>query len=200
MGRTAARLSLDGRKEIVGDAEMKRAKINPERRASYKETARMIVGADRSARRYGASQNTIGEIERALVAAFLDGCKQAAAPATETEELTWIQIPSRSRNTLSSMTFWFSTRIGRGEGRVDRIEVFERNGKSRWSIIDANGERQDHSVADGSVRHLIRLGLIEPSPDDANIYELTEQGLQLCRDYWARSDVNDPTLPKISLR
>lgn len=107
---------------------MKRAKIDPERRASYKETARKIVGADRSARRHGASQDTIGTIERALVAAFLDGCEQATIPAVETEELTWIQIPPRSRETLSSMTFWFSTRIGCGEERVDRIEVFERNG------------------------------------------------------------------------
>ena len=179
---------------------MKRAKINPERRAFYKETARKIVGADRSARRHGASQNTIGAIERALVAAFLEGCEQAAAPATETDELTWIQIPPRSRETLSNMTFWFSSRIGRGEERVDRIEVFQQNGKPRWSIIDADGERRDHSVADGSVRPLVHLGLIEPSSDDANIYGLTEQGLQLCRDYWARSDADDPTLPQISLR
>ena len=179
---------------------MGRTKLSAERRASYKETARKIIGEDRAARRHGASQNTIGAIERALVAAFLEGCAQGSSAEAEVDELTWNQIPPRSRETLSSMTLWFSNRAGHGKGRANRIETFQQDGKQRWSIVDAEGERREHSVADGSVQPLVRLGLIERVPDDPSVYGLTEQGLRLCRDYWTRSDRDDPTLPKISLR
>ncbi len=179
---------------------MGRTKINAERRASYKEIARGIVSDDRAARRYGASQNTIGEIERALVAAFLDGFKQATASEVETDDLTWVQIPPRSRETLASMTSRFSAKFGHGENRADRIETFEQDGKKRWRTIATDGQHPDHSVADGSVRPLIRLGLLEQLPDTPGTYGLTELGLQLGREYWRRSDQGDPTLPKISLR
>lgn len=179
---------------------MGRSKISSEKRASYKEIARNIVNADRAARRHGTSQNTIGSIERALVAAFLDGQEHGTNKEAETEELTWIGVPPRSRDTLCSMTFWFSAKVGSGENRADRIEVFSENGKQRWSIVDADGKRHERSVADGSVRPLIRLGLIDQMPDNPNLYGLTTKGRQLCRDYWERSDRDDPSLPKISLR
>lgn len=181
---------------------MGRSRINPERRATYKEIARWIVGEDRSARKHGASQNTIGEIERALVAAFLDGCEQGARPDREAgaEELTWLQIPPRSRDTLADMTLCFSTRHGRPRSAADRIERFEQGGKRRWRTVDAEGTRADHAVADGSVSPLIRLGLLVGSASGADIYGLTEQGLRLCRDYWERSDRDDPTLPRMGLR
>ncbi len=179
---------------------MGRGKISSEKRASYKEIARNIVNADRAARRHGTSQNTIGSIERALVAAFLDGRKHDAEREAETEELTWIQVPPRSRETLCNMTFWFSTKVGNGENRADRIECFSENGTQRWSIVDADGKRRERSVADGSVRPLIRLGLIDQMPDNSDLYGLTTKGRQLCQDYWKRSDQDDPSLPKISLR
>jgi hypothetical protein len=53
---------------------------------------------------------------------------------------------------------------------------------------------------DVSVRPLVRLGMLVSSPETPNIYSLTETALKLCRDYWARSDRNDPDLPKLSLR
>lgn len=179
---------------------MKRPKINPERRAIYMENARRIVNDDRTARRSGNSQNTIGAIERALVAAFLEGREQCTSPELETEELTWLQIPPRSRDTLSSMTFWFSSRMCTAQNRAERIEAFIKNGKRRWRTVDADGRYADRSVADGSVQPLIRLALLEPSSENPSIYSLTQQGLRLCRDYWERSDRDDPTLPKISLR
>lgn len=179
---------------------MGHGKISSEKRASYKEIARNIVGADRTARRNGTSQNTIGTIERALVSAFLDGRKHAAKLEPENEEVTWMQVPPRSRETLCDMTFRFSARSGNHENRADRIEVFTENGKQRWSIVDADGKRRERSVADGSVRPLIRLGLIDHMSDNSNLYALTSKGRQLCRDYWERSDRDDPSLPKISLR
>ncbi len=177
-------------------------KVHPEQRAIYRETARRIVSADRAARKHGLSQNTIGEIERALVAAWQDGCrkggmieKEEAAPGP-----TWLQLPARSRTTLESLTFWFSKRHGPAEDRADRIECFAEGGKPRWRRIDADGQRDAHSVADGSVRPLVRLGLLASSPETPDIYSLTETGLNLCRDYWARSDMDDPDLPRLSLR
>jgi hypothetical protein len=181
---------------------MAKDKVHPEQRAIYRETARRIVSADRAARKHGLSQNTIGGIERALVAAWQDGCRQAGM--IEKDEVatspTWLQVPARSRTTLESLTFWFSKRHGPAEDRADRIECFEQDGKVRWRTVDADGRRDDHSLADGSVRPLIRLGLLASTPQAPDIYSLTEIGLQLCRDYWARSDRNDPDLPKQSLR
>lgn len=181
---------------------MAKSKIDPQRRATYKETARKIVNSDRFARKNGVSQNTIGEIERALVAAFLDGSNHRELPVEKDNptELTWIQIPPRSRDTLSSLTFSFSTMMRSAEGKPSQIERFEEAGKWRWRRVDVNGERDEHSVADGSARPLIGLGLIEPSPSGQSVFRLTEQAIRMCRDYWERYDRNDPTLPKISLR
>ncbi|MCA3438282.1 MAG: hypothetical protein INF48_13300 [Rhodobacter sp.] len=150
---------------------MVKGKVHPEQRAIYRETARRIVSADRAARKHGLSQNTIGEIERALVAAWQDGCRQAGM--IEKDELatspTWLQVPARSRATLESLTFWFSKRHGATEDRADRIECFAEGGKARWRRIDDNGQRDAHSVADGSVRPLVRLGLLASSPETPDI-------------------------------
>ncbi|NJM82910.1 MAG: hypothetical protein HC844_10800 [Tabrizicola sp.] len=177
-------------------------KVHPEQRAIYREKARRIVSADRAARKYGLSQNTIGEIERALVAAWQDGCRQGGMIVKEEVATapTWLQVPARSRTTLESLTFWFSKRHGHTEDRADRIECFEAGGKPRWRRIDADGQRDVHSVADGSVRPLVRLGLLASCAEAPDIYSLTETGLKLCRDYWARSDMDDPDLPRLSLR
>ena len=49
----------------------RKGKIDPQRRATFKEIAREIIREDRAAKKYGYSQNTIGAIERALKDAFL---------------------------------------------------------------------------------------------------------------------------------
>ena len=136
----------------LGEGLVERGKVNPERRALYKEAARRIVGADRAARKHGASQNTIGEIERALVAAFLDGCEHGRHPDTgaEATELTWVQVPPRSRDTLLNLTFWFSRRLSQPRREPSQIERFEQGDKRRWRMIDAKGSLAEHSVADGS--------------------------------------------------
>jgi hypothetical protein len=181
---------------------MTRESLHPEQRAVFRETARRIVGADRAARAQGRSQNTIGEIERALVAAYCEGRRQlmAVKGGAVTGTTIWLQIPARCRTTLQSLTFWFSKRSGLGREEADRIECFDVAGKPRWRRIGQDGIRDRHSVADGSARPLIGLGLIAACPDAPGIYSLTEAGISFCRDYWARSDVDDPSLPKISLR
>lgn len=174
--------------------------VSTERRARFKEIARRIVGEDRSAQRAGISQNTIGAIERALVMAFREGANQIEGINAEPIGLTWIQVPVRSRETLRSMTWSFSKRFGVSDEIADDIEAFQNDGKTRWRCVTPDGQRRDHSVADGSVRPLLRLGLLTPISGRPDTYRLSGAAIDLCRDYWTKDDANDPSIPKISLR
>ena len=51
----------------------KAVKPSPRVRAEFREVARDIIAKDRRARKNGLSQNTIGEIERAMIKAFVIG-------------------------------------------------------------------------------------------------------------------------------
>ncbi|WP_417281040.1 hypothetical protein [Celeribacter sp.] len=176
--------------------------IDPQRRAEFKELAREIISKDRAAKKYGASQNTIGEIERALKQAFLDGVTAGAgiAPEPIKSGLIWEQVPPRPRETLASLSFGFSRRLGTTTIPPRAIHRFLKDGKYRWSFETGEGVPGDRSIADGSARPLIDLGLLAEDPNCANRFELTSAGVELCQDYWRRSDADDPTLPKISLR
>lgn len=198
-------LGSDGSCEIEGENEaMARQQVDSRVRAQFKEIARRIIADDRAAKRNGNSQNTIGSIERALVDAYLLGRESDAtnAPCQEqkTESIDWIEIPPRSRDTLSSMTFRFSRRYGEPDFRPSRIERGFDEGRLRWTIISVEGLRRERTIADGSVAPLIRSGLLGPSDADPELFELTDLGVAACREYWRRSDRDDPTLPKISLR
>src|SRR3954451_1170895 len=95
----------------------KALRLDPRLRVLFKEMAWDIIAKDRYARRKGLSQNTIGEIERALVKVYtLARTSQVdSAPLPESRSkaiVDWISIPPRSRETLVSMTFRFSKRWG----------------------------------------------------------------------------------------
>jgi hypothetical protein len=184
------------------------SKPSPHVRAQFREIARDIIAEDRHARRNGLSQNTIGAIERAMVKAFvfgqealLDDRNTTLTPAT----IDWLDVPPRSRDTLAYMTFAFSQRFvaalrgSTDEAGADELEVFEVSGRKRWAVVRRN-VRSERSVADGSVAPLLKLGLIRPSLHSMDRYELTEIGVRVCRDYWRRSDADDPTLPRQSVR
>lgn len=185
-------------------ARSRAPRLAPKMRSIFREVARDIIGRDRDARKYGRSQNTIGEIERALVNAYLMG-QGSAANDTKPQEgpddsfIDWIEVPPRSRDTLSSMTASFSERFGALQDSALQIERFSADGRVRWATV-RNGIRNSHSVADGGVVPLIRLGLIAPVEGHQGLYALTDMGLATCRDYWRRSDSWDPSLPRISLR
>jgi len=177
-------------------------------RAQFREIARDIIARDRQARKNGLSQNTIGEIERAMVQAFVLGQETPiCVPESKTLAATidWLNIPPRSRDTLVHMTFSFSSRFltalggPREEIPASQLEVFEESGRKRWAFVHQN-VRSERSVADGSVSPLVRLGLIRPLPNNEVRYELTESGARLCREYWRRSDADDPTLPRQGMR
>lgn len=177
-------------------------RLDPERRATYREIARQIIGNERAARKAGCQINTIDAIERALVAAFLEGYAHSDLPKLppDSARLTWIQIPPRSRNTLSSLTFRFSAYSNSACAEPLQIERFFAAEKWRWRVAHAESNGDKDSIADGSVQPLIRLGLIQPTVNNQNIFCLTAAGIEISRDYWKRHDEHDPTLPKISLR
>ena len=186
---------------------MATGKIDQHLRAEFKELARNIIARDRDARKHGLTQNTIGEIERALVRAYDLGCAPAApslkpVAANEVETiLEWILIPPRARDLLSRMTIQFSTRWGGPNGEGKRVAWFVDGGRRRWHILpEGCGSELDPSVADGSAQPLIRLGLLAPIDAAQRIFGLTAKGIATSREYWRRSDANDPTLPVISMR
>lgn len=178
-----------------------RPKIEPRLRALFKETARDIVGRDRDARRQGWSQNTIGEIERALVSAFLLGCDLGPTIAMPDRPsyfgVSWEEVPPRGRQTLSSLTFRTQAFSVTNPVGLYRVEI---EGRERWSQIYADGQVSDHSVSAGAVTPLVRLGLLAPSGDDSDILILTGRGRATCEAYWRRFDERDPSLPRENLR
>ena len=98
------------------------------------------------------------------------------------------------------MTYAMSSRLNFSIATSDAIQRFINDGKMRRSIEGPDGSLSDHSVADGSARPLISLGLIAEDSAHRDRVELTEIGLAVCRDYWRRSDADDPTLPQLNIR
>jgi hypothetical protein len=178
-----------------------RTKIEPRLRAEFKELARDLVACDREAKRNQRSQNTIGEIERALVRAFLLGRELGASaymPDRPAElGIDWEEVPPRGRETLSSMTyrnkaFEVMNPVGLRRGTA--------SGRDRWSHIYTDGRLSSHSVAAGSVNSLVALGLLAASEEDGDTLALTAKGRATCEAYWRRFNECDPSLPRESWR
>ncbi|WP_155646352.1 MULTISPECIES: hypothetical protein [unclassified Blastomonas] len=84
-------------------------------RTIFREVARDIVARDRKARKGGRTQNTIGEIERAMVKAYVCGQeallnKREGFRPSVNALVDWLEIPPRARETLSFLTICFSHR------------------------------------------------------------------------------------------
>lgn len=184
----------------------------PKMRALFREVARDIIARDREARKRGITQNTIGEIERAMVKAYVCGQEallddRMSLRRSPDAPVDWLEIPPRARETLSFMTICFSQRwsAARGEAAaardrcLDEIETFIEDGRKRWAIVRGD-KRSERSVADGSVAPLVRLGLLAVGPDHVGRYVLTPAGIAVGKDYWRRSDAGDPTLPREGMR
>ncbi|WP_257558326.1 hypothetical protein [Sphingobium sp. CFD-2] len=181
-------------------------------RALFREVARDIVARDRDARKRGVTQNTIGEIERAMVKAYVYGQEallddRMSFRGSPDAPIDWLEIPPRARGTLSFMTICFSQRWSAALGEAtavqdrnpDEIEAFIEDGRKRWTMVRGD-ERSERSVGDGSVAPLIRLGLLAMRSDCINRYALTSAGVAAGKEYWHRSDAGDPTLPREGMR
>ena len=187
------------------DWSMSRTKIARGLRASFKELARSIIAKDRAARKYGHSQNTIGSIERALVKAYTMGLEAGASTDLAKSEgktgiIDWIEIPPRARDTLQLMTFGFSHLMASHQVEPAQIERFIDDSRYRWRLTGDRERSDAHTFSDGAVTPLIRMGLLAPVAGEEYVFNLTDMGIATCREYWRRSDANDPTLPIMSLR
>lgn len=184
------------------------AKVHPRIRARFKEEARRIVSRDNAAKKLRRSQNTIGEIERAMVRAYELGTQAddlEIGPATDLMGeviVDWLEIPPRSREVLSDMTWGFSQRYGlRTDPTPSQLEPDEIDRKRRWFLVEADGcRRRERGYTDGPVQKLFDMGLLSVADANPSRFMLTDLGTRTCRDYWIRSDRNDPDLPIQSLR
>ncbi|MER8600505.1 hypothetical protein NKH09_21845 [Mesorhizobium sp. M1339] len=178
-------------------------KLNRQLRAHFKEGARRIVARDRAARRYGQSQNTIGEIERALADAFLLG-RDAREIGALNKPLTqglveWIEIPPRARDTLFSVTGGFCRKHGQQTSSLVALERIFVNRRHRWRVI-GDDSVQAKTFSDGGVLPLVKLALLERSAESNTSLRLTELGIATCREFWRRWNDRDPTLPLMGMR
>lgn len=181
---------------------MRRSDVGAHQRALFKEQARWIVAEDRYARKAGRSQNTIGEIERALVRAYLLGAQLQvegdAQPVGRPDPafVEWVQIPPRARHALWTVT------VSVGHAHREDVEphvVLRKDGGVRlhWHWV---GHREPTSFSDGAIAPLVRLGLLAVDEKDRDLVALTERGLHTSREYWRRWNARDPTLPVMSIR
>ena len=177
-------------------------KIDAGLRAAFKEHARRIIAQDRAARKYGRSQNTIGEIERALVQAFTlgrDGGTITAntSPTSDAGDVVdWAMIPPRARDSLLHLSIW----LCRGRGTPEPQIVAERvivDGRERWRDIEDRGQPNPHTSSASSVNAFVGMGLLEFQGEDHGLLAITDKGLATAQEYWRRSDARDPTLPLI---
>lgn len=180
-------------------------RLDPKLRAHFKEIARLIVSRDRSARKHGVPQNTIGEIATAIALAYemgRNGQGYADMPgATHAGGIVdWATIPPQARRTLEDMSWGLSKRTKYGDGRVYDIERLSDDPRPRWGLTRDGMTDRERTKAHGGVAALIRMELLEPSPESETVFRLTELGTATCREYWRRSDGDDPTLPISSPR
>jgi len=181
-----------------------KSNITDNLKAEFKEVARNIVSKDRNARKSGHSNNTINDIERALVKAFRLGQEYISFDDSHSSPVVndiidWIEIPPRSRRTLADLTTCFSRIYGRCREKPSHIERVISEKGCVWNIIHCEDVREQRHIANGSVAPLIRMRLLAPSAENAEIFSVTELGIKTSKVYWHRSDLNDPTLPKIQI-
>ncbi len=181
-------------------------KIEPGIRAEFKEVAREIVGRDRTARKLGVSQNTIGEIERAQVAAYRRGQsangKLDAPSVQQPSELfaDWIAIPPRCRDTLWSISCTLDKDHASYNDEPIVLEQLLSDRRPRWRQFEAGLVNHPQTFSEGGVGPLVKLGLLQSIGDEGGRLVLSSKGIAICKEYWRRWHAKDKTLPKISLR
>jgi hypothetical protein len=181
-------------------------KIGSGIRAEYKELARRIIANDRSARKYGLSQNTIGEIERALVAAYRRGHSAkgegVATPVPQSKKIfvEWIDLPPRCRETLWSISHTLSRTPAVDNDEQILLEQTRVYGRLRWRQSGSPYASDTRTFSEGGVIPLVRLGLLNIIGDKEAKLVLSPNGIATCIEYWRRWRARDPTLPIQSLR
>ncbi len=177
------------------------------RKAIFNEIARRIVARDRAARRYGWSQNTIGEIARNLEWAFTQGVEGETfeRPSRLDEEesdaaVDWIDIPPRPREAFHDL-FWMRHETAQDSG-LD-VQLFARrykDGNLRWSSDPRDQSKYDFGWSASTITPLVKLGLLEPVENAPGVLRITKKGLNTWAAYKRRETAKDPTLPILNAR
>jgi len=196
----------DSREEIIkwvkddkqrGDIHMAKAS----RKGKFKELARRIVSDDRFATQNGLAQNTIGAIERALMAAFKDGIAARHEEADEgvpehgsEDAVAWEDVCPTGRRVLHRLTIFYSSEYREATFVPSELLKVEDTSRMRWSVWTEAG-KSTHTVSDKGVRPLVRNGFLEVHPESSERLRLTKKGDAAARAYWSRRDARDGTLP-----
>jgi hypothetical protein len=178
-------------------------KVDPIVRAEFNDVARRIIRTDRQSRKFGISQNTIGQIERALVDAYLRGQQGNEVVRLKTNviegAINWVEIPPRARDTLRSMTYSYCARFSEPTFQAALLIQVTEKGKIRWAFVH-DDVISDRIVSNGSVAPLLRMGLVAVVHEEEQILSITRKGQLTCLEYWRRENANDRSLPIVSLR
>lgn len=180
-------------------------------KAIFREEARRIVSNDRSARKFGASNNLPGDITSALVAAYKIGLEHGEKPNAFEYEMprnsdcvAWELVPPTSRTVLRCLTYTYSNLETKASFIPCELRGYSdpETGRQRWACVDQGSTIRggEHSFADKGIGPLRRMTLLKPKDSDENHLVLTRRGDSTCRLYWERSDRNDPSLPVQSMR
>lgn len=180
-------------------------------KSMFREEARRIVSNDRSARKYGASNNLPGDITSAMVTAYKLGFVHGENSGSPKPDLpfndasvAWELVPPTSRTILMYLTFTYSNRGAKAIFVPSELRGYSdpETGRRRWAMLDQGDKFKgdERSFATKGIGPLLRMRLIAPKDGDENHLILTPQGDATCRAYWNRSDRDDPTLPIQSMR
>ena len=179
---------------VLGMSHRKRQPhLDQDRKARFREMARGIVFKDRDDRKYKRPVDTAGTIARALERAWRDGFAAArdgddVAPpmlsATGDEAIPWHRIPPRPRTAFWSICSWF---VGKNVIHTDRgsmlVPGITSRGTPGWTLIRDPTRTDNYTLGDRTILPLIRLGLLEQSPDTDRRLLLTARG----RATWSAS-------------
>lgn len=169
-------------------------------KAAFREQARRIIDSDRQARKAGRSQNTIGEIARALEQAYRAGLEgSSASSAAAAEEVDWMTLPPRARQALDYLggsPLAETTQAVLAAITLARLDSGPELG--RWQVQFGN-HIGSWTLSHGAMAPLIRLGVMGPCLTKAGRLGLTPLGLRIMEDYLRRAREGDPSLPLSSV-
>lgn len=176
------------------------AKIDPRLRAEFREIARDIIARDRDARKHGMAQNTIGEIERAMVMAYKAGRGGVTMEPEKHPDgaVDWMMIPPRGRDTLIRISSGLAA--AEREGRMFILVQKADDARGRWTDQEPSPDpRYQGSYARNGIGPLLKLGILAPAGHDGAI-ALTAVGTATLREYWRRWYAETRSLPIMSVR
>lgn len=182
-----------------------KVKISKALKNKFRETSRVITSNDRTARKYGRSQNTVANIARELELAYRLGVEHSITNfvSSENSDLfeTWENIPPTTRDLLFYFSIWLKNcddEVSREERTL--VKTLSKTKTQSWVRLSDISNDNPRTFAQKGVGPLLRLKLFSNVPDTEDRLIMTKRGLATVKEYRRRCDHNDPTLPILSMR